>query len=32
MSMQAKDGATRTSLLATVDAAMRAWPAAPKRR
>jgi AcrR family transcriptional regulator len=32
MSMQAKDGATRTSLLATVDAAMRAWPATPKRR
>ncbi|MBC7992360.1 MAG: TetR/AcrR family transcriptional regulator [Rhizobacter sp.] len=33
MSMQAKDGATRASLLATVDAAMRAWPAAaPKRR
>ena len=31
MSMQAKDGATRTSLMATVDAAMRAWPAAPKR-
>lgn len=27
MSMQAKDGATRDSLLATVDAAMRAWPA-----
>lgn len=33
MSMQAKDGATRASLMATVDAAMRAWPAAaPKRR
>jgi len=32
MSMQAKDGASRASLLATVDAAMRAWPAAPKRR
>lgn len=30
MSMQAKDGATRASLMATVDAAMRAWPAAPK--
>ena len=28
MSMQAKDGATRASLMATVDAAMRAWPAA----
>jgi len=27
MSMQAKDGATHSSLLATVDAAMRAWPA-----
>lgn len=33
MSMQAKDGATRANLLATVDAAMRAWPvASPKRR
>ena len=32
MSMQAKDSATRASLMATVDAAMRAWPAAPKRR
>jgi AcrR family transcriptional regulator len=33
MSMQAKDGATRASLMATVEAAMRAWPvAAPKRR
>jgi TetR/AcrR family transcriptional regulator, copper-responsive repressor len=31
MSMQAKDGATRASLMATVDAAMRAWPAAPAR-
>ncbi|MEP6873250.1 MAG: TetR/AcrR family transcriptional regulator [Burkholderiales bacterium] len=31
MSMQAKDGATRASLMATVDAAMRAWPPAPKR-
>ena len=29
MSMQAKDGAGRDSLLATVNAAMRAWPAAP---
>ena len=29
MSMQAKDGATRASLMATVEAAMRAWPAAP---
>jgi AcrR family transcriptional regulator len=27
MSMQAKDGATREALLATVAAAMRAWPA-----
>jgi len=26
MSMQAREGATRKSLLATVDAAMRAWP------
>jgi len=32
MSMQAKDGATRASLIATVDAAMRAWPATRKRR
>lgn len=32
MSMQAKDGATRASLMATVDTAMRAWPAPPKRR
>jgi len=29
MSMQAKDGATRQSLLASVDMAMRSWPAAP---
>lgn len=29
MSMQAKDGATRASLMATVDAAMRAWPTPP---
>lgn len=28
MSMQAKDGASRASLMATVDTAMRAWPAA----
>jgi AcrR family transcriptional regulator len=28
MSMQAKDGMSRDSLMATVDAAMRAWPAA----
>jgi AcrR family transcriptional regulator len=27
MAMRAKDGATRKSLVATVDAAMRAWPA-----
>ncbi len=32
MSMQAKDGATRTSLLATVETAMRAWPAAAMKR
>ena len=34
MSMQAKDGATRASLMATVEAAMRAWPAplAPRKR
>lgn len=32
MSMQAKDGATRASLMATVDAAMRAWPVTRKRR
>jgi len=32
MSMQAKDGATRASLMATVEAAMRAWPPVPKRR
>jgi hypothetical protein len=30
MSMQAKDGATQASLMATVDAAMRAWPASAK--
>lgn len=29
MSMQAKDGATHASLVSTVEAAMRAWPAAP---
>jgi TetR/AcrR family transcriptional regulator, copper-responsive repressor len=29
MSMQAKDGATRESLLASVEMAMRSWPAAP---
>ena len=28
MSMQAKDGASRASLLATVETAMRAWPVA----
>jgi AcrR family transcriptional regulator len=32
MSMQAKDGASRASLMATVEAAMRAWPAAPAKR
>ena len=31
MSMQAKDGASRESLMGTVNAAMRAWPAAAKR-
>ena len=31
MSMQARDGASRKSLMTTVDAAMRAWPEAPKR-
>jgi AcrR family transcriptional regulator len=30
MSLQARDGATRKSLLATVDTAMRAWPAGPR--
>ena len=30
MSMQAKDGATQASLMTTVDAAMRAWPASAK--
>ena len=30
MSLQARDGASRKSLLAMVDAAMRAWPEAPK--
>ena len=29
MSMQAKDGATRESLLASVDLAMRSWPVPP---
>jgi AcrR family transcriptional regulator len=29
MSMQAKDGATKAQLLATVDAAMKAWPEPP---
>ena len=32
MSMQAKDGATRASLMTTVDAAMRAWPEAHSKR
>jgi TetR/AcrR family transcriptional regulator, copper-responsive repressor len=31
MSMQAKDGATRAQLLATAEAAMRAWPPAPAK-
>lgn len=30
MSMQAKDGASRQSLLASVDLAMRSWPAPPE--
>ena len=29
MSMQAKDGAPRASLLASVEMAMRSWPPAP---
>ena len=33
MSLQARDGASRKSLMATVEAAMRAWPAkAPSKR
>jgi AcrR family transcriptional regulator len=32
MSMQAKDGATREALEATVRAAMRAWPARPQAK
>jgi hypothetical protein len=31
MSLQARDGATRKSLMATVAAAMRAWPESPPR-
>jgi hypothetical protein len=31
MSLQARDGASRKSLLATVETAMRAWPPDPKR-
>ncbi|HJV96688.1 MAG TPA: TetR/AcrR family transcriptional regulator [Albitalea sp.] len=31
MSIQARDGASRASLLATATTAMRAWPARPKR-
>jgi hypothetical protein len=31
MSLQARDGASRKSLLATVETAMRAWPAQPER-
>jgi AcrR family transcriptional regulator len=31
MSLQARDGASRKRLMATVDAAMRSWPEAPKR-
>jgi AcrR family transcriptional regulator len=31
MSLQARDGASRKSLLATVETAMRAWPEAPKK-
>jgi hypothetical protein len=29
MSMQAKDGASRESLLGSVEMAMRSWPASP---
>jgi hypothetical protein len=29
MSLQARDGASRKSLLAMVDTAMRAWPEGP---
>lgn len=32
MSMQAKDGATRASLMLSVDMAMRAWPAGAESR
>ena len=32
MSMQAKDGTSRASLLATVETAMRSWPQAPAKR
>jgi len=32
MSMQAKDGASRESLLASVEMAMRSWPATPPAR
>jgi len=32
MSMQAKDGASRESLLASASMAMRSWPEAPSRR
>jgi hypothetical protein len=31
MSMQAKDGVGKASLLATVEAAMRSWPTAPSK-
>jgi hypothetical protein len=31
MSMQAREGATRKSLVATVEAAMRAWPESAER-
>ncbi len=31
MSLQARDGASRKRLMATVDAAMRSWPEAPRR-
>ena len=31
MSLQARDGATSKSLMAAVQAAMRAWPDSPKR-
>ena len=32
MSMQAKDGASRASLMVSVEMALRSWPAAPKKK